>query len=1083
MLGVMLASANCIAQSTGTLQGRISDPNGSVVPDIQITLQNRSIGFERTVQSDRDGWYRFDGLTAGNYQLQVQSAGVRVSVTDEIPIDIGRTTGQDFQIQSGKLSTGVTVNVIATVVDAANVSVGRVIEATAIRETPLNGRNFLELAQLEPAVKVVSGTNPGTLANNFARVTVAGSFFSQTHISVDGSTVNDRFVGGTTQNFSQESVQEFQISTFNFDLASGTPGGGVVSIVSRRGENDNHGSGFFYYRDHNLAAYPGLARDSQNPSPSFSRRQSGFSLGGPVKKDRLYWFGNYEHNNQDAVFTVNNNHPIFTKLDVIYPNPLTADLINLRLDWRASEHTQSFFRYSADKNRTIAPAATAGMPSNWQSLRNDAFQLQAGLSSILSERSVNTFRASYSYLNGQLKPVSGNDCRSPSACVGIDQPTIMVFDAPQFRIGKQANSPFPRWERNFQFVDDLAWSHGRHSLRLGGEWEHVYWKAFFDFNDPALITLWGPSNLQTPALKAIYDALPASLKDSGGPPPTLSDIMQLPLRSFITGIGNPKLPVPYNFDKASRNDRIRFYIQDTWRVRPNVTINAGLAYSYETSLFHSDLERPPYLAALLGGELRAPQPKRNSFDPSLGLAWIVDKNRNTTIRFGGGIYTDQIAFYWSSRERAFIAPSGSGRINVDGTLTPYNFVSVATDFRGADLLPLLPGIRSDLTSKLGNGSDPSRSSIEVIKQGGDIAAPDSAMTYSMHLTGGVQRRLPHDLVLSTDYVMRRYVKLGPLQDVFVLDANRFNRPLVTGVDASTGAVSFIRNPVIPLCTPAQAAALSPNDYCSTGPINISSSGANNRFQTLQVKLDKRFAASSLLSVSYSYSRNTGFVEFNNYSDYRDAYGNLADNNRHNLTFMAVWNFPDYKGSSKTLRSLFNSWAIACLSQIRSAPPLDTILSGLDLDGDGISRTLLPGTSHNSLGYGLGNAGLRELVADYNADIEARTRRITASDGSVTMIRPRTPFNQIINPITLPEVFSNGDSFISQDLRLTRRIALQEHLSLSLIGEAFNVFNIANLTGYSNLLNQPNYGQPGARVGQVFGTGGPRAFQLGARLTF
>jgi hypothetical protein len=100
-----------------------------------------------------------------------------------------------------------------------------------------------------------------------------------------------------------------------------------------------------------------------------------------------------------------------------------------------------------------------------------------------------------------------------------------------------------------------------------------------------------------------------------------------------------------------------------------------------------------------------------------------------------------------------------------------------------------------------------------------------------------------------------------------------------------------------------------------------------------------------------------------------------------------------------------------------------------------------------------------------------------------VIRPRTPFNQIINPISVPTDFSNGDSFVSQDLRLTRRIALNESLTLCLIGEAFNIFNIANLTGYSNVLNQPNYGQPSARVGQVFGTGGPRAFQFGARLTF
>jgi len=1080
---ILVLSANSLSQSTGTLWGTISDPNGGVVRDVLITVRNAGIGYERTARTDRDGLYQIVGLAAGTYQIEVRSTGFRVQVVDEITIDTGRTVVQDFHLEIGNLEQELSVTAMAPLVDPGTTSVGRVIDQVAVRDLPLNGRNFIELAQLEPAVSVQSGTNPGILANNYARITVAGSFFSQMRISVDGSTINDRFVGGTSQNFSQESVQEFQISTFDFDVASGTPGAGVVNIISRRGENVVHGSGFFYYRDHNLAAYPSLARDPRKASPFFARRQSGFSLSGPIKRDRLFWFGNYEHNNQDAVFTVNNNHPILSKLDVIHPNPLTAHLFNLRVDWTASERTQAFFRYSLDKNNTIAPGAVAGMPSNWQSLRNDALQFQVGLTSIGSVRAVNAFRASYSYLNGQLKPVSGNECRELSACIGIDQPSIMIFDAPQFRIGNDVNSPFPRWVRNYDFADDLTWQYGSHLVRLGGEWEHVYWKALFAFNEPAQIMLWGPSNLQTPALRPIFDALPASLKDPNGPPPTLSDILQLPLRSFITGIGNPTLPVPYSFDKASRNDRVRVYIQDGWRLRPNLTLNAGLAYSYETHLFQSDLQRPTYLAALLGGNLRAPQPDRNNFEPSLGLAWSPDKNRSTTIRLGGGIYSDQIAFYWSARERAFIAPSGSGRINVDGALTPYNFVSIPTGFSGADLLPLLPGIRGSLASKLGNGSDPSTSAIEVIKQGGNIAAPGSTMTYSIHFTGGIQRRFSHNLVASADYVMRRYVKLGPLQNVFVLDVNRFNRPLVTGVDETTGAVSFVRNPVIPLCTPAQAAALDSKDYCSTGPINISSSGANRRYQALQVKLDKRFAAGSQVSVSYSLSRNTGFVEFTDYSDHRDAYGNLADSNRHSVTFSAVWNLPAYNGSSNVWRGLINSWTVAGFSQIRSAPPLNTILTGLDLDGDGISRTLLPGTSHNSLGYGLSNEGLRGLVAAYNDDVEARTKRVTNADGIVSVIRPRTPFNQIINPITLPAVFSNGDSFVSQDLRLTRKIALNESLTLSLIAEAFNVFNIANLTGYSNVLNQPNYGQPSARVGQAFGTGGPRAFQLGARLEF
>ena len=161
-----------------------------------------------------------------------------------------------------------------------------------------------------------------------------------------------------------------------------------------------------------------------------------------------------------------------------------------------------------------------------------------------------------------------------------------------------------------------------------------------------------------------------------------------------------------------------------------------------------------------------------------------------------------------------------------------------------------------------------------------------------------------------------------------------------------------------------------------------------------------------------------------------------------------------------------------------------MLAGLDLNGGGISSTLLPGiTRHNTLGRGLSSSELRRLVQRYNADVEARTRRVTNADGSVTVILPRTPFNQIITPVTLPEKFSSGDSFITQDVRVTRKVKIDESRTLALIGEAFNLFNVANFSGYNNMLNQMNYGLSSSRAAQVFGSGGPRAFQFATRLQF
>lgn len=325
--------------------------------------------------------------------------------------------------------------------------------------------------------------------------------------------------------------------------------------------------------------------------------------------------------------------------------------------------------------------------------------------------------------------------------------------------------------------------------------------------------------------------------------------------------------------------------------------------------------------------------------------------------------------------------------------------------------------------------------------------------------------------------------LGGFQQVFSVDQNRFNRPLVTGVDPNTGVVSFVRDPVIPLCTPAQAAALDPHDQCSTGAITVYGGDANYRYQALQVKLDKRFSSRLQLTGSYALAKNTGFVAVTQYNNPALDYGDVGTP-RHTLIASGVYETPDVHARSRILRGLLNAWTVAFISETDSALPLDTMLSGLDLDGDGISTSLLPGINrHNLLGQGLSQSKLRATVAQYNVSVEARTTTMTNPDGTQTVVLPRTPFNQLISPVVLPGTISAGDSFISQDVRLTKKFNIREGWTLSVMGEVFNLLNIANLTGYSNLLNQPNYGQPSARAGQAFGTGGPRAFQIASRVEF
>jgi hypothetical protein len=1039
-----------------------------------------------------EGQFKIAGLPPGQYELVARATSF-ATVVQNIVLDVGDDKTINVILRLGHVGETIAVTGEMSQLNLTSSQIEGSVRRLQVQNLPLNGRNFLELARLEPGVSVVSVPNPGGSGNTYQRVSIPGAKYSQTRISVDGATTNERLLGGTLINFSQETVQEFQTASFNLDPATSTTGAGAINVVSRRGENNVHGSGFFFFRDHHLAAYPGLHRNPANPDPFFARRQAGFEIGGPLRPNRVFWFFNYEHNNQDGVFDVVNNNPIFQKLNLIHPSPLNSDLGNLRFDAIINAKNSAFLRVSIDRNNTIAPPAAGNfMPSNWQASGSAGTQVAGGLTSVVTPSAINDLRLSYTVLNSSLKPMSTAQCQNPLSCLGVGGPEIQVFDAPSFRIGNQQNVPFSRYPRTFQISDNATQQHGSHTFRFGSDWEHLVIRAVMDLSDPAVITLWGPSNLRQ--FPSLFNSLPASLRDAGGPLPTLAEILQLPLRNFTMGVGDPTLPGPFHNAKASHDDELRFYFQDAWKIASGLEVTYGLAYSLHTQLFNDDLSRPAYLAPLLGGNLHPPQSQRDALDPSVGFVWNLGTNRKAVLRAGTGIYHDEINFLGKLQERTTLGPSG-GRVAVDGSLVGLSFLSTPTSFNGSQLVSMLPGLTATLTSQLGDGSDPSVRGVQVLKQGSFIFDPNQTTPYAFHVNAGVERTFGSSWIVSADYVMRRYLHGSGLQLFqfgYQSDQNRFNRPIVTGVDPTTGAVSFVRNPIIPLCSPAQAAALNPNDQCSTGPINFWQSGLSYRYQALQVRLDKRFSSHFQLQVSYALAKNTGFLAVTNADDASQNYGNagpgiggdLTPSPRHMLIANGVFVPPLYRGSSGLLRALFNNWSIAVVSEADSRPALDTLLVGLDLDGDGISNTLLPGTTrHNTFGEGLSAAGLRALVAQFNAKIEAHSQHVHNPDGTVTTIRPRTPFNQIINPITLPDHFSSGDSFISQDLRLSRRIAIGEKTRLFLLGEVFNAFNVANVTGYSNVLNSLSYGQPSVRVGQVFGSGGPRAFQLGARIEF
>ena len=277
----------------------------------------------------------------------------------------------------------------------------------------------------------------------------------------------------------------------------------------------------------------------------------------------------------------------------------------------------------------------------------------------------------------------------------------------------------------------------------------------------------GPDGLAAiPALKPLYDALPVTLRDPAAGPPTSSDILRLPLRSFTIGIGNPLQPGPYHHDQASKPDLVRFYFEDGWTIRPGLTFSYGLAYLKRTKIYNQDLERPAYLAPLLGGDLRPPYRGTTNLGPMAGLAWSLRKNGDTVLRAGVGLYHDDWISSGPTWNGVRLVRQVTGESSVDGSVTGLSFLSTPTAFEGRDLLPLLPGIRSMLTQKLGDGTNSAVTGIEAIKQGDRIFDANHTTPSAVHITAGLQQKVAANLIFSADYVARRFMHFGGFHERF-----------------------------------------------------------------------------------------------------------------------------------------------------------------------------------------------------------------------------------------------------------------------------------------------------------------------------
>jgi hypothetical protein len=963
----------------------------------------------------------------------------------EAVVQTGTTTEADLVLQVGASSESVTVSAATPQMQYETFAVSGTITRAEIDGTPLNGRNFLELAKLEPgALQPSRGSNNRTFSPILASP-AGGNNGRGTIVSVDGGSIVQVGNGGTAMGFSQDVVEEFQTSTANFDLATNMTASGSVNVVTRTGGNQWHASGFYFFRDHHLAAYPALIRDPFNPDPFFQRQQSGASMGGFLRRNRAFAFGTFERNDQRGVVSTNLLEPEFSHWSRITSSPLNVIDTSLRSDLIINHTNSIFLRYSHEQGLAFAPTAVNGVgqlayPSAWTRQPIWADQAVFGWTSQPETKWGSDLRLSYFFISSAEQAPTKADC---PGCLGIGQPALNV---PDLYIGTSTTTSV--LGRRFEVNESLAWKQGAHSIRIGGDWQSTRGGRTDLANEPVSMTLFSPREVAAfNSIQLSSNSIPVPAKFD-----TVPDLLLLPLKNFTVGVGDPHV-IQKNSGRARIESLLHLYVQDRWHILSSLTLNYGVAWSFENPLNY-DLAKPHYLASLVNAEdLRQTRLNLTNFSPSLGVAWSPAADRKVVIRGGVGIYYDFKSSYGTAdEERTSLGPQGMGRVSYSGggITNPLDTVPGVprgtllnffrpTRFSGSSLLQALPAIHDSLAQHriVQSTNGYSATNMEVDKQGSFVGRKLPNPT-SVQVTAGVQREIWRDFVLTADFVYQRFANISSSY-IGVQDVNHFYAA---------------RGPALPVCSAQQKS--DPEAQCSLGPITESRAFGHGDYKGFLFRGEKRYTGTWQMLASYSYAAayGNGFTSGYNNDDPLANYGPVNSDFRHILAISGVLRLP------WQLRSgLFVNYV--------SKPPVSVILGGLDLNGDGLTGDLLPGTHVNQFNRGFGKHDLQKLVDLYNGSYAGQ----------------RDTHGLLLPLISLPAKYDLGDPLLTEDLRLSRDIRATRRAQLTVIADVFNFCNKANFSGRGNNLLAAGFGAPKDRVTQVFGSGGPRAIELGARLSF
>jgi Carboxypeptidase regulatory-like domain len=636
-----------VAQTTvsqGSIQGTVTDQSNAVVPGAIITIKSLTTGQVVTVKTSSAGTYNSGGLPVGDYEIRVQAKGFKTEQLT-IPVQITVTSSGNVKLEVGKETTTVEVQTSAITVNTEQSSVQGILSGEQIDNMPVNGRSFLDLAQLEPGVQMQDGGNFDPTKVGYNSVSINGDFGRTPRIEVDGLDVSDETVGTTTQNIALSSIQEFSIGRSSLDISTEITSTGSVNLATRSGTNELHGQAFYLFRDYSVgfANLPG-AVDSQ-----FQRNQFGGRVGGAIIKNKLFFFIDSERLKQDSADSIVAGAP-FQFLTRGIDSPFKSSQASGRLDWQATDHIRVFYKFAYDWNYSTSSAATG---FSYYANRDYAPSHAVGIDISEGNWSHSIRLGSFKFHN----QIIGDTDSQPNSINPFPGAELDFVDTNLYT-GPNYLAPQQTFQSNKQIKYDASRVLGAHIIRFGATVNGISTGGFASFNGLApLLYSYVNFNLlpQGSVQTSPFYSCNLGTNFSGCDP----NIGDYPFAGAYVGNGqgySTELPA-FGYPAGGLFDtRFEAYAGDSWKVRPNLTLNYGIRYIRDTGRTDSDLAPIPCSATTLitcSGNLldqwgpgfgnRVRQPNLN-FAPQIGFAWDPWHDGKTVIRGGGGLYYENNIF-------------------------------------------------------------------------------------------------------------------------------------------------------------------------------------------------------------------------------------------------------------------------------------------------------------------------------------------------------------------------------------------------------------------------------------------------------